>query len=122
MKFVLVKFRFSSKRRVHLPTHVTGRCLVLKARCDMKRVNVVRSTRPHGSSGLHCWKQTMLAAGPKFTLHNSSIYPELLSFLFLNAFPKLLKAIFSFVIFVSPSSRLPSVRLNLMFFRPCIMN
>jgi len=82
MKFVLLRYRLVSKRRVNQPTHVTSRCLVLKVRCDMKKVNVVSNARPYGSSGLrvHCWKQTMLAAGPKFTAHKSSTYPNLLYF------------------------------------------
>jgi hypothetical protein len=42
----------------------------------MKKVNVVRSTCPHGNSGL--W--IMLAAGPNVTAHKSSTYFELLFF------------------------------------------
>jgi len=91
MKVVLVRYRFVSKRPVNQPTRVTSRCLVLRARCDMKKVNVVRSTRPHGRSGLHCCKLTVLAAGPKRTAHKSSAYPEFIFLFILKRVPKTAK-------------------------------
>ena len=93
MKVVLVRYRFVSKRRTHT-CHQELFGSEGEVRCG--KVNV-SSTRLHGSSGIHCWKQTILAAGMKFTARKSSTYPQLLSFFIFMLVHKNVKREFCFV-------------------------
>jgi hypothetical protein len=115
MKVFMVTYRRDSKRRVYPPTHVTSRCLVLKARCDTKNVHVFRSTRRHGNNGLRCRKQKVLAGWPRFTARKPSSYSELPSLFILRRVRKIGKSDFWLrhaCLWVYQTVR-PSVRLSI---------